>query len=137
MPTHSIIAIFLSLAESDLPHIYIRWLVHDNTEKTRLDILKTLQLLLSSNKVSTAARSKILLRTVGYDSVCILLSKQTVSRKIIIAILKLALSTEQSAIKGTDIYVHFDIVSAVLSIVKLMSSPMKLEIALKVSDFII
>jgi len=134
MPGDNQAKLFQMLAESDLPHVYIRWLVHDNTEKTRLDILKTLQLLLSSNKVSAAARSKILLKTVGYDSVCILLSKQTVSRKIIIAILKLALSTEQSTIKGTDIYVHFDIVSAVLSIVKLMSSPMKLEIALKIRN---
>ena len=63
---------------------------------------------------------------------CTLLSKQTISRNIIIAMLKLALSTEQSAIKGVDIFVHFDIINAVLSIVKVMSSPIKLEVALKV-----
>ena len=119
--------------ESELPHIYVRWLVHDNNEKTRIDILKTFQLLLATNKMSAIAKAKVRLQTIGYDSVCTLLSKQTVSRDVIIALLKLALSTEQTALKGVDIYVHFEIVNAVLSIVKLMSSPIKLEIALKVS----
>ena len=125
---------FTIFTESELPHIYTRWLVHDNNEKTRKDILRTFQLLLASSKVSATAKSKIRLKTIGYDSVCTLLSKQTVSREIIIALLKLALSTEQTALKGVDIYIHFEIINAVLSIVKLLSSPIKLEIALKVSD---
>ena len=109
--------------------------MHDNTEKTRIDIIKIFHILISSTKVPTAAKSRILMKTIGYESVCTLLSKQMVSRSIIIAILKLALSTEQTAAKGVDIYVHYEIVNAVLSIVKMMSSPIKLEIALKVIKF--
>lgn len=126
------LASLFCIAESEFPHIYVRWLVHDNNDKTRVDILKTFQLLLVSPKVSAHAKSKVRLQTIGYDSVCTLLSKQTLNRDVIIAMLKLALSTEQSALKGVDIYVHFEIVNAVLSMVKLMSSPIKLEIALKV-----
>ena len=111
--------------------------MHDNTEKTRIDILNIFHILKSSTKVPTAAKSKILMEGIGYESVCTLLSKQMVSRSIIIAVLKLALSTEQTAAKGVDIYVHYEIVNAVLSIVKMMSSPIKLEIALKVINVLL
>lgn len=114
--------------------------MHESSEKTNTDILKykliilkIFQLLLSSNKVSTSAKQKIRLKTVGYDSVCALLSKQAKSRDIVVALLKLALSPEQTTLKGVDVYMHYEIILAILSIVRTMSLPIKLEIALKVS----
>ena len=131
---------FLFLSESDIAYILTRWLVHEGHEKTNTDILKykliilkIFQLLLSSNKVSTSAKQKIRLKTVGYDSVCTLLSKQAKSRDVVVALLKLALSPEQTALKGVDVYMHYEVILAILSIVRTMSLPIKLEIALKVS----
>ena len=131
---------YLFLSESDIAYILTRWLVHEGHEKATTDILKykliilkIFQLILSSNKVSTSAKQKIRLKTVGYDSVCALLSKQAKSRDVVIALLKLALSPEQTALKGVDVYMHYEVILAILSIVRTMSLPIKLEIALKVS----
>ncbi len=119
--------------ESSFCSISTRWLVHDGNEKTRLCILRILYLLLKSNKVSDAAKAKIRLKGVGYDSVCTLLSKQSISRDVIIALLKLALSIEQTLYKGVDVYLHFDIVFATMHILRVQPLPVKLEVALKVS----
>ncbi|XP_065051660.1 neurobeachin-like protein 2 [Rhopilema esculentum] len=121
-----------SVADSDLPIIYTRWLVHDVKKKIRLDILKTLWLLLSSTKVHTAVKSKIRLKNVGYDSVCTLLSKQAVTHDVVISLLSLAQSSEQTSLNGVDIFVHFDIILAVLSLIRTLSPHIKLEVALKV-----
>eukprot|EP00794_Sanderia_malayensis_P017323 gene17323-19056_t len=124
----------LHIAESNCANILTRWLVHDCSEKTRLCILRIFYLLLSSNKLSEALKAKIRLTDVGYASVCTLLSKQSVSRDVIVALLKLALSFEQTAYKGVDIYLHFDIVFAILYVVRQQPLPVKLEVALKIRN---
>ena len=118
---------------SNCINILTRWLVHGGREKIRLDILKILHLLLSSSKVADSAKSRIRLKSVGYDSVCTLMSKQSVSRDVIVALLKLAISPEQTSFRGVDIYLHFNIVFATLYILRTQPLPVKLEVALKVS----
>ena len=112
----------------------MRWLVYDVGEKTRLDILRLLYLLVSSHKVPDSTKKKVRLNEIGMESVTTLLSKQDVSREIIIALLKLGLSFDRNAQKEMDIYTHCDIVIAILAVLQVQPLPVKLEVTLKVRN---